>query len=159
MRVHSSGPLYLWLTDGWGRTEGKGGSRLSYLSFCFYIVIFSVSGWLNREVTWVRKDMIGSLGRSCFLEPLAFFFALWFGWKVTSQRCCLLSRRCDTLPLHSLNPHASRVHWNWELRGHRKYHLWRGQQECRRTSCTSLVCTHACSIVPSNLTYKTQAQR
>lgn len=39
-------------------TERKRNYDMPYIFFSFYVVIFSVSGWLKQEMNTVRKDMI-----------------------------------------------------------------------------------------------------
>lgn len=49
-------------------TEKKRSSGLSYISFIFFVIIFSISDWLIQESKWARKDIIGFLGLSGFFE-------------------------------------------------------------------------------------------
>ena len=107
-----------------------------------------------REATQVRKDMITFLGRSCFLEIIAFFLqskhVLVRMESTASQGChypCLLSGRCTTVTLCwiwvSLSSHTvciTRILCSWGTG--KGICRWGGKNSGEHAYCLCLLCSH-----------------
>lgn len=84
---HPLTSTYWWIREYW-----KGRDLWVTLSFSFYVIVFSVSGWLIQR----RKDVMGFLGCSCFLEHhclLCFLSNFWFKVDIIHLPLCSLQKR------------------------------------------------------------------
>lgn len=65
--------VYWWMRKNWKGEEAWIAQPFPFLP---WVIIFSISGWLIWEVTWVQKGMTGFLGNLVSYNPIAFILCL-----------------------------------------------------------------------------------
>lgn len=123
---------------------------VSYFSICFYVTIFSISGWLLLESNKNKNGLPGcsqnassSSDRKCDLSRLSAPCLLWHGGNTLP---------CNTLWVLLKSQHGGSTGILCS-QGISMLHLIVGERNDRRTNCAYLLFSHA-SDFPSDFTYK-----
>lgn len=166
MYAHSAITLYCWLID-----ERERGSVLSYLSFSFYVFIFSIRSWpilgsnVSQKGHHRAPGLVGCVARTPLL--ISAFKAnvlVWMESDLSAPIYSVVDVTCIScthfeapwiLMHHGIpSPLEFCAHGVLQI-------LCKGAAGMAdtHTTCTYLICLHAHSIVPSEFIYKTQVQR